>query len=80
MINENEGISVEVTGHTDNTGDADANMQLSVARANAVADFLNANGVDGITSSGYGSTQPVDTNDTEEGRQNNRRTEIIITK
>ena len=80
LINENEGITVEITGHTDSTGDADANMVLSNDRANAVVNYLSEKGVSGLSSRGYGSTQPVDSNDTEEGRKNNRRTEIIITK
>ncbi|NNE26057.1 MAG: OmpA family protein [Saprospiraceae bacterium] len=80
LINESEGISVKITGHTDNTGDNDANIVLSKDRANAVVNYLSDKGVSGLTAQGYGSSQPVDSNDTEEGRKNNRRTEIIITK
>ena len=62
----------------DNTGDAAANMTLSQARAQAVVDYLSAKGISGMAAKGYGQNQPADTNDTEAGRQNNRRTELKI--
>ena len=64
-----------VGGHTDSRGDADANMVLSQERAQAVVDFLVANGVspDQLVAKGYGETRPVDTNRNEKGRARNRR-------
>jgi len=78
----NQPVGVE--GHTDNqpiqhSGWAD-NHALSVARANAVADYLLDKGVDGsrLIPVGYGEEYPIASNDTPEGRQKNRRVEIII--
>lgn len=80
LLNDKPGISTEISGHTDNTGDAAANLELSRARAQVVSDYLSSNGVSAsrMTAAGFGQTQPVDTNDTAEGRQNNRRTEFKI--
>jgi len=73
-------LNIEVAGHTDNTGDAQANMSLSTARANAVREYLVNDGIeaDRLDSRGYGQTEPVADNETEEGRQQNRRTEFKI--
>ena len=70
------GSMVEVGGHTDNTGNAAANMTLSQRRAEAVRDILVRNGVApaSLTARGYGETRPVATNDTADGRLQNRRT------
>ena len=80
VLKDNEAIKTEIAGHTDNTGDAAANLALSNARANAVRDYLINAGIsaDRLTSTGYGQMKPIDTNDTPEGRQNNRRTEFEI--
>ncbi|AMD94524.1 OmpA family protein [Leptotrichia sp. oral taxon 847] len=69
-----------VSGHTDNTGNDAINDPLSVNRANAVANLLQEDGVSNsrITSTGYGSRNPVATNTTAAGRQQNRRVEINI--
>jgi len=71
-------VRLEVSGHTDNTGTADANMQLARQRAQAVVDLLTAGGVprDRVSAQGYGDTKPVATNATEEGRFHNRRIEF----
>ncbi|RMG87718.1 MAG: flagellar motor protein MotB [Bacteroidetes bacterium] len=73
-------IKVEIAGHTDNTGDPEQNQALSQDRANAVMNYLIGKGINAaqMVAVGYGSTQPLDTNDTEEGRANNRRTEFKI--
>jgi cytochrome c oxidase subunit 2 len=73
-------MRIELAGHTDNTGEADANQVLSESRARTVFDYLVENGVsaDRLRARGYGQNQPVDTNDTEDGRENNRRTEFRI--
>jgi len=71
---------VELAGHTDNTGTPEANQTLSLDRANAVKAMLVGQGVNGdqITTNGYGDTRPVASNDTPEGRERNRRTELIV--
>ncbi|MFT3885835.1 MAG: OmpA family protein [Flavobacteriales bacterium] len=73
-------LRVEVGGHTDNVGTDAANQKLSEQRANAVRDHVVAKGIDAsrITAKGYGETKPMATNDTEEGRALNRRTEITV--
>jgi cytochrome c oxidase subunit 2 len=80
FLKDNAGVSIEISGHSDNTGDASANLALSNQRATAVKNYLVENGVtaDRMSAQGYGQTRPVDTNETEEGRQNNRRTEFKI--
>ncbi|WP_127556931.1 OmpA family protein [Nioella ostreopsis] len=72
--------TVDVIGHTDNTGSADYNQDLSARRASAVAGVLLEQGVDParVRSFGRGENEPVATNLTPEGRQQNRRVEIII--
>lgn len=71
---------ITVIGHTDNTGNDAINTPLSASRAQAVADYLVAQGVpaNAVTSRGAGSGEPVASNDTEEGRAQNRRTEIKV--
>lgn len=69
-----------VNGHTDNSGSEALNATLSLNRANAIAGFLKDNGIAAgrISTNGFGNTQPVAGNDTEEGKRKNRRVEIII--
>ncbi len=71
---------VRIAGHTDNIGKPEDNRQLSQARANAVRDKLIEYGCNpqNISAFGYGDTKPVATNETEEGRQLNRRVEITL--
>lgn len=69
----------EIDGHTDSNADDAYNQTLSENRANAVKEYLKAQGVTAeITTQGYGESRPVATNETAEGRQQNRRVEIII--
>lgn len=72
--------TVSVVGHTDNTGDDVINLPLSDLRAKSVADYLISQGVasDHITSRGVGSVEPIASNDTEDGRAQNRRVDIIV--
>ena len=74
------GTKIEVGGHTDNTGNADANMKLSQERADAVVAKLKELGVtDGILSAkGYGQDKPVADNGNESGRAQNRRVEVVV--
>jgi outer membrane protein OmpA-like peptidoglycan-associated protein len=78
----NKGMEIEISGHTDNVGSKDANLKLSDDRAKAVADYLVSMGIEAerIKSKGYGETKPVSTNDTDEGKQLNRRVEFTILK
>ena len=69
----------EIDGHTDSNADDAYNQTLSENRANAVKEYLKTQGVTAeITTQGYGESRPVATNETAEGRQQNRRVEIII--
>ncbi len=78
----NGGLKVEIGGHTDDTGDWQANLALSQERAQAVVDALIARGVpaDRISARGYGESQPVAANDTDAGRAKNRRTTLSWTE
>lgn len=80
VLNKYPNMTIEVAGHTDNTGNPDNNMTLSEARANAVFNYLKSKGIaeERMRSAGYGDTRPLASNDTEEGRLNNRRTEFQI--
>lgn len=73
---------VEVQGHTDSTGKAAHNMKLSRARAKSVQTYLTEKGIDAkrLKSKGYGLTKPIADNDTDEGKQKNRRVEFHILK
>lgn len=74
------GTVIQIGGHTDNSGDDAANLQLSQQRADAVRNYLVNQGVDSaaLTTQGYGSSKPVTTNDTQEGRFRNRRIEFSV--
>ncbi|MBU2936610.1 MULTISPECIES: OmpA family protein [Pacificibacter] len=80
-LQEYPSTTVQVIGHTDNTGDASYNQELSTRRASAVSTILRANGVEAyrVNAYGRGEDAPVATNLTPEGRAQNRRVEIIIT-
>ncbi len=73
-------IVIEIAGHTDNIGDNESNLKLSQERADAVRNYLISNKIasNRVSAKGYGEENPTDTNSTEEGRQNNRRTEVRI--
>lgn len=79
---ENPTIEVEIRGYTDNTGNAEKNVQLSQRRADAVKIWLIQRGIPAarITAKGYGSANPVADNSTADGRAQNRRIEFIRTK
>ncbi len=73
-------VNVEIGGHTDSDGDAASNQALSEARALTVQTFLGEQGVDPalLSAVGYGATQPIASNDTDEGKARNRRIEFTI--
>jgi outer membrane protein OmpA-like peptidoglycan-associated protein len=80
LMNDNPNIKVQISGHTDNSGTEQHNIQLSLARAKAVADYLISKGINAnrLTWKGYGSSKPFADNATEQGRALNRRTEFTI--
>lgn len=80
FMKEEPSRRIRIVGHTDNQGKDAANQILSEGRANAVRDALIERGIDAsrIEAEGRGESQPIDTNDTPEGRQNNRRVEVEI--
>jgi outer membrane protein OmpA-like peptidoglycan-associated protein len=74
------GLRLAVEGHTDNVGGDDYNQKLSEDRGTAVRDYLTHAGIPeiSVTTKGFGKTQPVVSNDTAEGRQQNRRVEMVV--
>jgi outer membrane protein OmpA-like peptidoglycan-associated protein/tetratricopeptide (TPR) repeat protein len=80
LLKDVPSLKIELSGHTDNTGSASLNEKLSQERADAVVAYLVSKGIDKsrLTAKGYGSSRPVASNDTAEGRQLNRRTEFEI--
>ena len=82
FLSVNPGVRVEIAGHTDNSGSADYNRQLSERRANSVFTFLSQHGIDKkrMVPKGYGPDRPIASNDIEEGRSLNRRIEVRIIK
>jgi outer membrane protein OmpA-like peptidoglycan-associated protein/tetratricopeptide (TPR) repeat protein len=80
LLQKNPLLKIEIGGHTDNVGTHEYNIMLSQNRAKSVKDYLVENKIEPsrISYKGYGETQPVDSNDTEEGRAINRRTEFKV--
>lgn len=80
FLQKNPRINIEISGHTDNVGTEAHNLDLSQRRADAVFAYLTGKGIpkERLTSKGYGEGKPIDTNDTPEGRANNRRTEFKV--
>jgi outer membrane protein OmpA-like peptidoglycan-associated protein len=74
------GLRLAVEGHTDSIGGDEYNQRLSEQRAAAVRDYLVQQGIssDAITAAGFGKSEPVASNDTPEGRQQNRRVELVV--
>ena len=80
LLRVNPSMVIEIGGHTDNVGDDAYNMKLSHDRAKSVREYLMNGGInsDRVQAKGYGELNPVATNDTEDGRKANRRTEFVI--
>ena len=80
LLVKNPKIKIELSGHTDNVGGKEHNQVLSENRAKAVFNYLVEHDIakERLTYKGYGFDKPVDTNETEQGRANNRRTEFKI--
>ena len=75
-----DAVEAEIAGHTDSLGDGGYNQSLSEERARVVRDYLVVRGVAAgrLTAAGYGESDPIADNDTEEGRERNRRVELRI--
>jgi OOP family OmpA-OmpF porin len=75
-----EGLKLGIYGHTDNTGNADANQKLSEDRANSVKNYLLGKGLSAsrVETKGYGQTQPIADNKTADGKARNRRVQIVL--
>ena len=82
FLRDNPEVKVQITGHTDNIGRQAYNLELSQDRARAVANYLLNDGIamSRVSYKGLGSSEPIAENDTEEGRAQNRRTELLIVK
>lgn len=80
LLSDNPKMRIEISGHTDNKGSAALNKKLSESRAKSVVDYLISKGIDAsrLEYKGYGFDKPIATNDTEAGRQENRRTEFKV--
>ena len=80
LMTDMPSLKIEISGHTDNVGSASYNQKLSENRAKAVVDYLTEKGIEStrLEYKGYGFEQPVASNKTEEGRQQNRRTEFKV--
>ena len=80
LMKDNPALKIQITGHTDNVGKAEDNLLLSDNRAKAVVTYLTTKGINAarLSYKGFGATQPVDSNTTEEGRAKNRRTELKV--
>ena len=82
FLNDHPTLQIGIEGHTDNVGSDEFNLILSENRAKAVYNYLVNNGIDAnrLQYKGFGESSPIATNDTEEGRAMNRRTEFVILK
>jgi OmpA-OmpF porin, OOP family len=82
FMKENAQVSVEISGHTDNSGQSAYNQQLSERRAQSVYNYLIEKGIakNRLLTKGYGSDKPIASNENETGKQRNRRIEFRIIK
>lgn len=80
ILSTHKGLKIEADGFTDSNGSDDLNQRLSEARAKNVKDYLVSQGVQGdsVTSKGFGKASPIASNDTNAGRQENRRVELVV--
>lgn len=81
-LKENPGVKLEISGHTDADGSDVSNMTLSQARSESVKSYLVSSGIVAtrLVAKGYGESKPVDSNETAEGKANNRRVEFVLMK
>ncbi|MFD1144779.1 OmpA family protein [Larkinella insperata] len=80
LLKSRPDVRIEISGHTDNVGDPRLNLALSENRARVIMSYLVANGIaeNRLRSKGYGQTQPIAANDTEENKRKNRRVEVRL--
>jgi outer membrane protein OmpA-like peptidoglycan-associated protein len=80
IVSGHPGLKLDVEGHTDSVGGTDFNQRLSEQRGESVREYLTHEGMamSSVTSKGFGETQPLASNDNAEGRQQNRRVELVI--
>jgi OOP family OmpA-OmpF porin len=80
VIRDNSEVSLGIIGHTDSTGPESYNQTLSERRAQAALDYLVSKGIsaDQLSASGRGEAEPVASNDTRDGRAQNRRVELVV--
>ena len=80
LLNDNPTLRIRINGHTDNVGTDNDNLNLSANRAKSVYEYLIQKGIAAsrLEYKGFGESKPVATNDTAEGRQENRRTEFEL--
>jgi outer membrane protein OmpA-like peptidoglycan-associated protein len=79
VLKKNPSIKIAVHGHADDLEILDSDTDLALERAKLVAKYLIANGYNRVKYSGHANTKPVSDNDTEDGRRQNRRVEIVVT-
>jgi outer membrane protein OmpA-like peptidoglycan-associated protein/tetratricopeptide (TPR) repeat protein len=81
LLKKNPSMKIEISGHTDNVGSKESNLKLSDNRSKSVSTYLISKGIEAgrLTNKGFGDSKPMDTNETEQGRANNRRTEFKVT-
>lgn len=82
FMNDNPTVEIEIEGHTDSDGPDERNQSLSQNRSQSVVDYIASKGIDKsrMQAKGFGESKPIDTNDTPEGRANNRRVEFTVLK
>jgi outer membrane protein OmpA-like peptidoglycan-associated protein len=82
FLQRNSSVAIEISGHTDSKGSDTYNLNLSQGRSQSVVDYLISQGIDAsrLQAQGYGESKPIDTNDTDAGRANNRRVEFTVLK
>jgi len=82
FLNANPSVEIQIEGHTDNKGSDEYNLNLSQGRSQAVVDYLISQGIEPLRlkAQGFGETKPIDSNDTDDGRANNRRVEFTVLK
>ncbi len=82
FLKRNPTVEIEIAGHTDFKGTDDYNFNLSQGRCQSVVDYIVSQGIDSyrLTPHGYGESKPIDTNETDAGRANNRRVEFTVVK
>jgi OmpA-OmpF porin, OOP family len=82
FLNDNPTVEIEIEGHTDNVGTDESNQKLSQDRSQSVVDYIVGKGISGdrLKAKGFGESKPIDTNETDAGRANNRRVEFTVLK